>query len=233
MTLDIARSLTWPTEDQDWIRKVGIGSVMNLLAIVLVGPLFATGYLLRTLAAVARGEENLPEWEDWGDLFLKGLFFCIIGLLYGLVPGALFFVGFGSMILGIIGAGARESMAPGVAGMGLAMVLGGLGVVLFLAISFLMPMIMLRYAVTGDFAAAFQFGGIFGGISRSFVDYLVIVAVLLGGGLVAGVLGQIPFLGWLLMLPLSFYLGLIQAHLLGQYYRSHLVESPSNPLPQG
>lgn len=45
--MDIGRSFTYVTQDQDWIKKVLLGGVITLIPVV--GPFFALGYVLETM----------------------------------------------------------------------------------------------------------------------------------------------------------------------------------------
>jgi len=81
--MDIGKAFTYVFEDEDWVKKVLIGGVINLIPIV--GLLFTSGYMLETLKNVMEGHPlPLPEWDDWGGKFMKGLMAAIIGLVYSL-----------------------------------------------------------------------------------------------------------------------------------------------------
>lgn len=70
----------------DW-KKLGIGGLMYLIPLVnIITGLFAYGYGL--LCAKTAKEKKLPEWKNWGDLFVKGLLAAIIGIIY-FIPAAI------------------------------------------------------------------------------------------------------------------------------------------------
>jgi hypothetical protein len=74
--------------DSSWGVKCVLGA---LLMAVPVLQFAAFGYLGRAARAGARGEEfYLPDWEEWGVLFVRGVFFFLIflGLAGGLFLAA-------------------------------------------------------------------------------------------------------------------------------------------------
>src|SRR5262245_34063546 len=87
--LDFIRAFTFVTEDPDWIKKILLGGLFTLLGgLCLIGTPFVAGYGLRVIARTARGEARpLPEWDDWGGLFMDGLkavglyLVCLLALL--------------------------------------------------------------------------------------------------------------------------------------------------------
>jgi len=80
--MDIGKAFTFPFEDEDWVKKLIIGAV---LMIVPIANFITIGYMLRTLRNVAEGREKpLPEWDQWGDDFMKGLLVVVAGFIYSL-----------------------------------------------------------------------------------------------------------------------------------------------------
>jgi hypothetical protein len=80
MTLDIGRSFTYMFEDESWIMKIVIGGILLCIPIV---NFMALGYMLEALKRSADGVDiPLPEWDDFGGKFMKGLMLFVIGLVY-------------------------------------------------------------------------------------------------------------------------------------------------------
>src|SRR5687768_4268485 len=69
--VDIGRAYTFITSDPKWIAKVLIGAAVSLVPILN----FALyGYALDVLKRVYQGTDlPLPEWDDFGDYFVRGL----------------------------------------------------------------------------------------------------------------------------------------------------------------
>lgn len=83
-------------QNQDWTVKTGIGGIFNALALALfcVNPLLfpvsvcllamVQGYALRTLRAYIKDENGpMPPWDDWFDLFVSGMSWIAIMVLFG------------------------------------------------------------------------------------------------------------------------------------------------------
>ena len=78
--MDIGRSFTYMFEDQDWIKKILIGGVVSLVPVVNFA---ALGYFIEALKNTVEGRElPLPEWDDFGGKFMKGLMAGIASFLY-------------------------------------------------------------------------------------------------------------------------------------------------------
>jgi RND family efflux transporter MFP subunit len=76
--MDINKSLTFVTEDEQWVTKFIIGAVLALFSIFIIPGLFLAGYTVRLTRNVMDGmEQPLPEWTDWGGLFMDGLYIFI------------------------------------------------------------------------------------------------------------------------------------------------------------
>ena len=80
--MDIGRSFSYITEDQEWWKKVLLGGLISLMPIV--GQLYVLGYVLETLKNVIAGREvPLPEiGEDFGGKLVKGLLLWVITFVY-------------------------------------------------------------------------------------------------------------------------------------------------------
>lgn len=66
----------------DWL-KFAIGALLYMIPIVnVVTHFFGTGYMLKCVRSATRKNYKLPEWENWSQLFVQGLFSLIIGIIY-------------------------------------------------------------------------------------------------------------------------------------------------------
>jgi hypothetical protein len=221
-TMDVAKSITYTFEDERWGVKVLIGGLLSLVPIVRF---FVGGYMIEVARNIALGAaDGLPEWEDWGQKFMRGVLSWLIDLVYHL-PTILMGICLG-MALAITGEGDNGNGLGALFSicLGLPMSLYGLVVALWL------PAARLRYAVTDNVADAFQFRKIFRFISANLGNYalaiaaiiVVAVAVVLVGIVVAGVTCG---LGILLFPFIGFVRYVVMAHLIGQVYREAQVEA--------
>lgn len=202
----------------DW-KKLLIGISLYVVPFLnIITGIFAGGYLLRCMQSATKGDLKLPEWEDWGQLFLQGLLVTVIGLLYLLPIAIILIIGASAAIAGIIASG-------GVAGIGaLFAALGWMVIVLFLlliAISYILPGALLQYARTGRFGAAFAMGSVFKTIGSGtyFRAWLTVLGIGLIGGICIGVVNAllaftivVPFIT---MAIFQFTIGVISMTLFG------------------
>ena len=88
---DVAALLAFPFKTPDWGGKfaIGVGLLLLSIFIPILPALAVYGYLLAVMRQVIEGKDaSLPEWQDWGKLFLDGLKAFVVGLVY-LLPAAL------------------------------------------------------------------------------------------------------------------------------------------------
>jgi hypothetical protein len=150
-TMNYTKAFSFMFEDQNWIVKIILGAIFNLLTLVLVGIPFIFGYLLEVAKNSAEGKEiPLPEWDNLGEKFVRGLVYLIILIIYS-IPG---------MILVFIPC-----------------VKFCLGPLYFLALGFILPYITVRYAQTGSFEECFRFNQIID-FTKNNVNNLIMVVLL-------------------------------------------------------
>ncbi|ELZ45104.1 hypothetical protein C463_06780 [Halorubrum californiense DSM 19288] len=143
--------LSYPTRG-DWVGRIIIGGVLGLLSVFVI-PIFAVfGYLVRVLERTVAGEEETPEFTDWGDLLAKGVVAVLIALAYSIVP----VVAYGIVISVIAGIGSGVGGDVGA-------IIGVTGALLTLAflpvlalIHYAVPAALTAYAARGEASAAFD-----------------------------------------------------------------------------
>lgn len=246
------RTFTFPFEDEDWGSKFLMGSLFYLISpfLLFVPLIIPQGYALRVWRdAVAGLPPRLPRWDDWEEMGIRGLVYYAIAFLYSLpllvVWAIVIAVTVGGVLVlvwvseGVEGGGVSVAV-PGVVTLFL-VVIGGLMAVVALAISFfiglLLSVAISRYLETGRFGAAFEFGAVWRAMRANLGGLAIAWAVLLVMGLLLGTLvGQLnaipccgSFFAYLLMMPIAFYLSLVQARLMGQVYHQAQLRLSSVP----
>ena len=228
-------------DDAFTYTKEGILCNMNrwfslIIALICLGiPL--NGYVMR----VYRGTTPAPDVDRWGTLFVDGLKLIIVGLIYAIPMMIVWAIIYGGMLLAVIqgtmDAAAMESWQPN---LGLLILMYAVEIV----IGIFLPVASIRFARTGSFAEAFNFGAIFGTIGKiGWIAYLIAliivmlvdaipiiilvlafvvagvgVALLLGGGDLA-ILGVVAVM-ILVMLIISPLFTIFQARYLTRVYDS-------------
>jgi hypothetical protein len=229
----ITESIEYLRNSEDWVRTVLIGGVLGLLSFLLVPAFAVTGYLMRVLRATMAGEETPPVFEEWGDIVVDGLKATVIGVVYSFVPGV---IGAVVVAFGVAGAIAGGDSAAGALG-GL-VAIGGLLVAAVLSVvaAYLLPAALANYAETGRLGAGFALGDLRPvWLSGTYATgWLYALAVLLAGGLVAGALNVVPFVGFVAGAFVTFYAAVAAAYIVGHTWADvHPVRLPDgDPMPE-
>lgn len=232
--MDIGKAVAFVFEDEEWVSKVLLGSV--ILLIPVFGWFALMGYTIAAVRNVIAGEPRpLPGWEDLGRYFMDGLMFWVATLIYT-IPLLVFICPIVAVWILPALAGEQEDLVAILAGVsGLVSVgLGCLSALYGILLGLLSPVLQIRYAETGEIGACLRFGEIvrflFANIGSIIISQILlwVAGVVIGGivSVLAGVLAVIPICGWilgaalgLLMLPVSVWLMLFSGHLYGQIGR--------------
>lgn len=192
--MDIGKSFSYVFEDQQWLKKVLIGGIINLIPIVNFA---ATGYWLEETKRVYEGRDlPLPEWDNFGGYFMKGLVTVVATLIYSIPAILVYCCAF--LILPLVsggttsggqrsgGGGTLESIA------GIAFACAGCLIALYaLALLFYLPAVFVRYATTEQFGTFFQFGPAWQLIQTNIGGYVLAVVVFLIAAIIASIVGGI------------------------------------------
>jgi hypothetical protein len=180
--IDLGRSFKAFFADKDWITKTLLGFVWGIL--VVTAPA-VTGAQLEYIRGVSRGNEDLPDWSDFGSKWVAGLLVFVAGFIYFLpvvVLGAILVVP--SAIAAIAGG---DSDVVGALFGGSWCVFLPLAIVYSVAVSVLFSAAMTNYAMKGTFGALFEFGAILEkvrGGSGYFTAWLFTIVIAFIGGAV-------------------------------------------------
>jgi hypothetical protein len=206
------------------VSKIGVGALISLLSIFILPAVLLAGYVVGITRNVMNQEERpLPEWDNLGALFRDGLAVIVAQIVYTFPFWVLLCAAVATTIgfSGLAEASEDAAVAGIIATFG---VIACVGLIFALALFFLSPAIVIQYARTGEFGAAFRFGEVWG-IARDNLGDIVIagLASFLASLLlntVVGVLAAIPCVGWvgapLLALAGYPWLLAVTGHLYGQ-----------------
>lgn len=229
--MDYAKSFTFVFDDPRWVTKIAIGAavvlVSTLLSIVLVGVLgflILAGYAIRLLQNVRDGVEfPLPEWDDWGNDFMRGLKYVVVGLIWA-IPMLIFTIPL--VIGGIIadGRGAAEFMGASILFCGSClMILYGL----FLALA--APGFTIAYATDEQITSGLQFTEIWNWTQANIGQVIVAVLVILVAQLVFGLVGAILVVCLVGPALATLATSIYQHHIYGQLARTFPYGSIGRP----
>jgi len=232
--MDIGQAFGFVFEDEQWVSKILLGAAIVLIPIF--GLFALMGYAIATIRNVMAGQPRpLPTWDNLGRYFMDGLMFWIAYLLYTLpllilvCPATI--VWFLPML-----AGEQEDLMAILAGVSglVSLGVGCLAVLYGILLTFLAPVLQIRYAETGEIGACLRLGEVFrflfANIGSIIISQVLVWAASMVIGVVLsvliGVLSIIPICGGilglvlsLLMLPVSAWLVIFSGHLYGQIGR--------------
>lgn len=214
--MDITEEVKFPTKDSEWITKVLIGGIIGIIPIV---NFISYGYSVKVMKGAIGGNPGLPKWEDWGDLFIKGLMAFIIVLIYMIIPILVTGISIGGALIAIF-SGELETLETILAG-----AMGGIliGLVLALIALLLIPMALSMFVKEDSVGAAFRIGEVISRIKSVIGDYIMVYVILIILGVIMGLFRIIPILGILIMVFGSFYIILIASNMFGKIYAKSKV----------
>jgi hypothetical protein len=221
--MDFGKAFTYMFEDPDWLRKLGIGTLIGLLAIIftpvligLVPLIMLMGYSLDVLRNVMEEKTHpLPEWEDWGGFLSRG-FKLFAAFLVWLLPLIIVAIPLG------IGSAIADS-GGGAEAFGVLLIICGscLSILWGLFVAVLSPAIYTQVARTGKFRSAFELSKVWAFTRDNIGNVIIAILLTIVAGFIASIiagLGVIAIgIGLLVTIPFSMlWQLLVEAHLYGQ-----------------
>lgn len=214
--MDINTAITYVFKDERWIVKTLIGAGLLLISFLIIPIFFVNGYLLLIVRNVMDGlEEPLPEWDNWGDMFKDGLNLTIAELVYTLPIWLLMCCASAFFLPAAFSEGDVAGMLAAMGGVSF-MILMCLVLLFVIVYTIISPAITIQYAREDNLSACFQFSEVIGIARDNIGDILIALLVILGLGLVLGLIGIIPFIGWIISLAGGIYVTFVSGHLFGQ-----------------
>ena len=204
--MDYGKSFTYIFKDDKWIGKFLVGVVISLVPIVNFA---GYGYMLQVVKNVRDGEEHpLPDWDDFGKLFVDGLKF-MAGFLVYMVP--VFLLSF-AMIPFAIAIDATGSSGDA---FGVAIMLLSCLILLFSFLPLLLyPALYIEYAKDDQIGDMFRLGEMWELFKADSANYIIVLLM------IVFVLAFIASLGMLLCFVGIFFTAwwaqLVGAHMIGQ-----------------
>ncbi len=195
-----------------------VGKWMQWLLLVIATILLCIpllGYSLK----VFRGEKPAPEVDDWGTLFIDGIKYLIISLIWAIPSLIVLFVTIGAGILTMAGQDPAVVLAA----------IGGMlfGLIIFLIVAIITGLFatigIIRFARTGSMGEAFNFGEILATIGRigwgAYILALVIVIIVqVIISIVISIFALIPVIGFIIQIAFIAPIMLFEARYLCQVY---------------
>ncbi|MDL5361285.1 DUF4013 domain-containing protein [Halalkalicoccus sp. NIPERK01] len=209
----ISEAINYLKESDDAATTVLLGGVLTLFGFLLV-PLFAVaGYLVRVLDRTAKGDDEPPVFDDWGELIVDGLKASAITFVYALVPTV--------VLIGFMASGGLLSAS----GSDVLGAIGGIGIflgllvwlALTLAVAYAVPAALANFAETRRVGAGFEWAT----MRRVLVDrtyatgWLTAFAIVFAGAIVSSLLNMVPLLGFIASAFVGFYVAVAAYYVIG------------------
>jgi len=239
----------FPFHDPRWKIKFLIGAGLafagSIIPIIPTLPLL--GYFARLMRAGARNDDaaTLPEWDNWGELFMDGL----------RQTGVLFIILLPPIVISIVGwiiyMGAIMAMPlleRGDSGGAIVAIFGSFGIFFIsMAVSMLLlmlaavifPAAMAHVAVTRSFVSFFQVGAWWKIMRKNFLGFQVAIGIFGSLYVLLVVVTQILYFTLVLcifipflLIPMGFYSGLVFYRLVGQAYGEAQPPVVAAPQPE-
>jgi len=169
----VQTTLSYAFKSPRWQSKIAIGAALSFAnhVIPILPGILLTGYSAKIMRNMIEedAEPSLPEWDDWGNLFILGfkvfaaafvymlpaIVFLIIGYIFMMFPAFL------SPFLISSDSASNESLSLTfvvieMIGLFAGMFLFGIGFLLYIPLGFILPPALAHVAAKDSFAAAFR-----------------------------------------------------------------------------
>lgn len=223
---NIMESLKYPLGD--WTKIL----ILMVISIVPIVNFMSPGYMLRIIKSTLAGIDEVPDFDNLGELFIDGIKILIVGIIYMIVPIILF------IIAGVFAAPATTidystgySTVPFAAMSGISLVIMLIGfIVEILVLLIYYPALVNMALYDSEIGAAFRFSEILDRISTiGWGSYILwIIAIMVASfivGIIIGIVGTILMLiliGFLVIIAGGAYLAMFQARSIGLLFSETL-----------
>lgn len=212
--MDFMKALSFPFDDEEWLKKVGLGVLIQLIPIV--GSFALQGWSFEIAKRVKNNDPvPLPDWDDFGGKLGKGFMIFLAYLIYQ-IPTIIFacVVGFAPTILAAGGDSEEALAALGSVAAIVASCCGCLLVIYAIVAALVFMAGFVRYLDTEEFGTFMQIGDNFSLLRENLGDFGMLILYFFLVGLIIGVASTVTLgLAGLVSTPVMMY---FSGHLLGQ-----------------
>lgn len=223
----ISDSINYPSSN--WGKVLFLGVIM--IASILIVPVFLLiGYLFRIIKATLAGLDELPEFDEIGEMFVDGLKVFVVGIVYS-IPVIII-----SIIIGALLGSTNSASLSLNPYMIWAVVLGYAVYIIVAAIIGLIEVIAIANMAyyDGDLGAAFRFGEVLDHIARigwgKYIVTYIVIAIVAFIGFLIGMLTVFILIG-IILLPLVIapYIYMFGARAIALLFIDAVAEIPESP----
>lgn len=212
--MDFARALTFPFDDEEWLKKLGLAVLIQFIPIV--GTFAIQGWSFGISQRVKQNDATpLPDWSDFGGLLSRGFMLFLAQLVYQ-IPTVIFFCVMSFIfLLPALGGESEEAIAAlGGAAMFISVCCSCIIFLYAIAASLVYFAGWIRYIDTEELSTFFQFGDNIALFRENMGDFGQAILFFILAGVAVGVVSSVTFgIVGLVAAPFYAYFG---GHIIGQ-----------------
>lgn len=173
--ININKAFSYPFKDKEWPIKILVGAAISAFPIA---NFISVGYKYKIFKAALNGQEPyMPEWDDFKELFMQGIWLFLINLCYIIPPMLVGFFGIMVLFMGVLVVFIEINVGVVIVLIGVCFLAASF--FLGMLVSFIYPMAVANYAKNDEnFAAAFRIVEIFKKVLAVLGDYLIAFIVM-------------------------------------------------------
>jgi len=223
---NITDSLKYPLSD--WTKIL----ILTVISIIPIVNFMSGGYYLRIIKSTLAGIDEVPDFDNLGELFIDGIKIFIVGIVYMIIPIILFII---ASLLAAPAASVTSSTdfstMPFTALSGIALVIWLIGIIVAIILGLIYVIAIANMALyDSEIGAAFRFSEIMDrikaiGIGNYILWYIAIIITMFIVGLIIGIIGAILLIiliGFLVWFVGAAYLSMFQARSLALLFASSI-----------
>ena len=209
---NITESLKYPLND--WTKIL----ILTVISIIPIVNFMTMGYYIRIIKSTFAGIDEVPDFDELGELFIDGIKVLIVSIVYMIVPLIIYFVA----LLPLMFYNPYSATSSLMSGFTIVILLIDIIVSILFALV-LYPAIVNMALYDGEIGAAFRFSEVLNLIKAvGWGDYIIwIIAIIITSaivGIILGIIGAILLIiliGFLIIVAAGAYLTMFQARSIG------------------
>jgi Protein of unknown function (DUF4013) len=223
----ISDSIKYPSSN--WGKVLILGIIM--IASILIVPIFLFyGYIFRIIKATLAGIDELPDFDEIGEMFVDGIKVFVVAIIYA-IPVVII-----SIIIGAITGSSTSTAVSLNPTMVWALMLGYIVYIIVAIIIGLIEVIAIANMAyyEGDLGAAFRFSEILDHIARigwgKYIATYIVIAIIAFIGFLIGLLTFLIIIG-IILLPLIIapYIAMFGSRAIALLFIEAVIEVPETP----
>lgn len=206
--MDFAKALTYPFDDEDWLKKIGLGVLIQFIPVV--GTIALQGWSYEIMKRVKNNDPSpLPAWE-FGAMLSRGFQLFIAGIAYSLPTFIFLCIGY---IPTIAGAAAEDETLAGI-GTGLIVCCACIAIIYGIVAGLVYWAGLIRYMDNEELGTFFQIGDNIALFRANGGDFGMALVYIIGASFLGSLASSITAgIGTLLLQPFMSY---FSGHIIGQ-----------------